>query len=222
VRLPKAKVEKKARVPFDREDLKLIFKATVFTKGERLGGGAGEAAYWLPLIALFTGARMTEIGQLRTTDVRRESAIDYLDITDEGEDNGVKTESSRRHVPIHPELIRLSFLNSVAEMRKSGAGRLFPEIKADRMGVLTGNWSNWSGRYMREKIGITDARKVFHSFRHTFKDACRVAGIGQEIHDALTGHAEGANEGRNYGLGQHPLKPLAVAIKKVRYTGLKL
>jgi len=74
---------------------------------------------------------------------------------------------------------------------------------------------------MRNVIGIADKRKVFHSFRHTFKDACRAAGIGQEIHDALTGHAEGDNEGRNYGAGQHPLKPLAAAIKNVRYPGVK-
>jgi integrase len=222
VRLPKLKVEKKARVPFDKEDLRKIFKASVFTAGERPEAGAGEAAYWLPLIALFTGARMSEIGQLRMADVKCESRIHYFDITDDGEESGIKTESSRRRVPIHPELVRLGLLKYVADLQKRGEERLFPEIKADRMGVLTGNWSKWWGRYMRKKIGITDERKVFHSFRHTFKDACRAAGIGQEIHDALTGHADGENEGRNYGAGQHPLRPLAEAIKKVRYPGLKL
>ena len=89
VRLPKGRLEKKARVPFDSEDLRKIFNAPVFTSGERPQAGAGEAAYWLPLIALFTGARMTEIGQLRVTDIKRESGIDYFDITDEGEDSGV-------------------------------------------------------------------------------------------------------------------------------------
>jgi integrase len=194
----------------------------VFTAGERPVAGAGEAAYWLPLIALYTGARLTEIGQLRVQDIKRELGIDYFIITDEGEDAGIKTESSRRWVPIHPELMRLGFIDYLAKMRKAGSERLFPDIKPDRMGVLTGNWSKWWGRYMRNTIGIKDPRKVFHSFRHTFKDACLRAGIGQEIHDALTGHADGDNEGRSYGAGQHPLKPLAAALKKVRYIGLKL
>ena len=131
------------------------------------------------------------------------------------------TESSRRCVPIHPELIRLGLLKYVAEMSKSETDRLFPAIKADRMDVLTGNWSKWWGRYMRSTIGITDKRKVFHSFRHTFKDACRAAGIDKEKHAALTGHAEG-DEGDKYGAEQYPLKPLAQAIKKVRYPSLKL
>ena len=222
VRLPKGRLEKKARMPFDKEDLRKIFNAGVFTEGERPKAGAGDAAYWLPLIALFTGARMSEIGQLRVNDIRVEDGIKYFNITDEGEDSDIKTESSRRRVPIHPELIRLGFLNYVAGVSKGGAERLFPDIKTDRMGVLTGNWSKWWGRYMRKTIGITDKRKVFHSFRHTFKDACRAAGIGQEIHDALTGHADGHNEGRSYGAEPHPLRPLADDIRKVRYAGLKL
>jgi integrase len=61
-----------------------------------------------------------------------------------------------------------------------GTDRFFPAIKAGRMGVLTGNWSKWWGRYMRNVIGIKDRRKVFHSFRHTFKDACREAGLGRK------------------------------------------
>jgi len=127
--------------PFDTEDLRKIFKAPVFTKAERPQAGAGDAAYWLPLIALFAGARMSEIGQLRVPDIKRESCIHYLDITDEGENSGVKTESSRRRVPIHPELIRLGFLEYVTGLSNGGTERLFPTIKADRMGVLTSNWS---------------------------------------------------------------------------------
>ena len=35
----------------------MIFNTPVFTKGERPEGGQGNAAFWLPLLALFTGAR---------------------------------------------------------------------------------------------------------------------------------------------------------------------
>ena len=43
-------------------------------------------------------------------------------------------------------------------------------------------------RYAR-KHGITDRRKVFHSLRHSFKTACRRAGIRKESHDALNADA---------------------------------
>jgi integrase len=69
----------------------------------------------------------------------------------------------------------------------SGDERLFPELRQDNKGVLTGNFSKWFGRYLRESVGIKDRRKTFHSFRHTFKDVCREAEVSQEVHDALTG-----------------------------------
>jgi hypothetical protein len=69
------------RLPYDAGDLKTIFGSAVFRDdGERPQGGAGEAAKWLPLIALFTGARLEEIGQALTNDVKHQDGIDYLDI----------------------------------------------------------------------------------------------------------------------------------------------
>jgi len=65
-----------------------------------------------------------------------------------------------------------------------------------------------------------DPRKVFHSFRHAFKDACRSARIEEELHDALTGHTS-ASVGRGYGNGV-PLEVLAEEITKVSYKGLDL
>ena len=41
----------------------------MFTVGERPQGGKGEASFWLPLLALFTGARLGEIASLRASEV---------------------------------------------------------------------------------------------------------------------------------------------------------
>ena len=68
------------RLPYDTEDLKTIFGSAVFRDAARPQGGGGEAAKWLPLIALFTGARLEEIGQALTSDVKHEHGIHYLDI----------------------------------------------------------------------------------------------------------------------------------------------
>jgi hypothetical protein len=69
-------------------------------------------------------------------------------------------------------------------------------------------------------VGVSDPLKTFHSLRHSFKDACRRAGIAEEVHDALTGLRNGS-VGRSYGLGV-PLKVLAEAMKKVEYRDLTL
>ena len=101
----------------------------------------------------------------------------------------VKTKSSRRRVPIHPALVKLGFLAFVAKQREAGHERLFPELRATRF-ALTSAWSKWWGQHAR-KIGVTDGRKVFHSFRHGWKDAARAV-MPEEHHDAITGHSSGS------------------------------
>jgi len=46
------------------------------------------------------------------------------------------------------------------------------------------------GLYIRS-IGLTNRARVFHSFRHGFKDALRRAGVSEDLNDALTGHSGG-------------------------------
>jgi integrase len=216
VRVARSKVEKKARLPYDIDDLNKIFSCPIYTDGGRPQGGGGEAAYWLPLLALYTGARLEELGQLRKKDIRQSGNIWYIRITDEAEGASLKTHSSRRVIPIHKELLRLGFVEYAHQQRE----RIFPALKVDSHESLTGNFSKWWGRYARKVIGIEDERKVFHSFRHAFKDACRNSGINQEIHDAFTGHA-GSNVGSTYGSGPW-LPRLAKEMAQLKYEGLKL
>jgi hypothetical protein len=102
---------------------------------------------------------------------------------------------------------------------RSAHVRALPETK----GVKA--WSKWFGRYIRS-IGITDPAKVFHSFRHNFKDALRAAGVGQEVHDALTGHGTRGEVSREYGTknmaGRFGWPQLASAIGSITYSGLQL
>jgi integrase len=67
--------EEPNRAPFDLGELHAIFGTPVFTQGERPDGGKGEAAFWLPLLALFTGARLGELTGLRASDVAYDKAI---------------------------------------------------------------------------------------------------------------------------------------------------
>lgn len=156
------------------------------------------------------------MGQLRKEDIKQSDNTWCINITDEAEGASLKTHSSRRAIPIHPELVRIGFIE-YAHLQKE---RIFPGLKVDSHKSLTGNFSKWWGRYARAVIGIKDKRKVFHSFRHSFKDACRNSGIHQEIHDAFTGHA-GSNVGSSYGTGAR-LPRLAEEMAKLRYEGLQI
>lgn len=227
IKIAKAKVNAVVRLPYDSADLKAILSSPVYSNAIVPDAGGGDAAKWIPLLGFFTGARLEELCQLLVTDIVEDAEFGwYLNITDATDDEidtrkSIKTADSRRRVPVHPQLIEAGFIRFVARMRDAGEVRLFPQLKADAKGKLSGNWSKWWGRYARKVLGIKSRLKVFHSTRHAFKDACRDAGIEEAIHDALTGHS-GGGVGRQYGSKKYPLRPLVEAIGKINYPGIVL
>ncbi len=216
ISVPMPKVPSQARIPYSNEDLQLIFEQSpIYTKNERPTAGAGEASYWIPLFALYTGARLEELGQLLIGDVRCEENIWYLDLNTDGANKTLKTASSPRRIPLHQKLIETGFLKYRDHILRMKHTHLFPRLQHDKE-KCTRMYSKWVNGYFRRVCGITDSRKVFHSFRHTFKDACRDAGIARDIHDALTGHADSAVSSR-YGLG-FSLKVLNEEVQKIGYS----
>lgn len=218
------------RTAFDAEALNLLFKGNVFSEGARPTGGGGEAAYWMPLIALFSGARQREIAQLRPDDIVEEVYFDpkgdeksawVMRLRHDPENNQrLKTSSSERRVPLHPVLLERGFLELVASAKANGDARIFRDLRPDKWGNPAGNWSKWFGRYLRAS-NVTDRRLTFHSFRHTFKDISRLSGIANDVHNEITGHKTG-DVGDGYGGDRYPLGPLVSAINAFRIPGLVL
>ncbi|KSB88231.1 hypothetical protein AS593_08735 [Caulobacter vibrioides] len=216
------------RREFDLVALSAIFGSPIYTQGARPSGGAGEAAYWLPLLALYTGARLNELGQLRAKDISQATYFDadgqqltawVLKIVADAEDGlKVKNTGSERLVPLHPDLVSLGFLAYAGKF--SGNMRLFPDLRPDKYGAVTGNWSKWFNRYLREKCGVTDSRLVFHSFRHSFKHYAREREIPKDVHDAITGHRS-KDVADSYG-PNYPLGPMVRAISRFQVPGLEL
>lgn len=169
VRVIKVKPLTKSRIPFSNNELESIFNSSIYIKGERPKAGAGEAAFWIPLLALWSGARLEELGQLHINDIKTESCIRYIHITTEGGDKNIKTISSTRRVPIHPELLKYGFIEYVERIRQDGHKRLFPLLTSAEGRQKTAGFSKWFGRHLRKTLKIEDSRKVFHSFRHGFK-----------------------------------------------------
>lgn len=217
------------REPFDTRDLQTIFNAPLFREQKLPIGAKGEAGKWLPLLALFAGARQAEYAGLRVSDIREDeetgvSLMWFMRDTKAG--RRLKTKTSERVVPVHPQLIAFGFLGYVAARRGEGEGAwLFPTVAPDQKGALSA-WSKWWSRYLRNHVGIDDPNKVYHSFRHGFQDALRRTTPDEELRDALTGRSSGKSVSRTYGakvmLQRWGVPALKRAIDDISYPGLDL
>lgn len=180
-----------------------IFRGPIYTKGwKHARVDYGRAFYWLPLLMAYTGARREELCQLTVEDVRQDelTGIWYLSIRP-GDDQSVKTISSHRKVPLHPDLIALGFL----EYRNNvpADGRLFPKLRFHPGEGYGHNFGKLWAKYLREVVKLETKAHPSHGFRHSFKSLCREASISREAHDWITGHAP-QNVGDTY--GSNPLR----------------
>ena len=222
---------KNKRKPFDLLALNAIFGSSIYAEGDRPTQGRGEAAYWLPLLALFTGARMEELGQLRPDDVVHRSYPDpdgnerqgwFLNLVEIARENGteLKTAESERVIPLHSELHRLGFLDFALAMKNEERHRLFYKLTPGPYGNLTHKWGQWFAHSLRNTWGVTDKRMTFHSFRHTFTDHVRRPDIPEGIQRQLVGHSS-KDVHDDYGSGYN-LHWLVEAMKLYRIPGLPL
>lgn len=221
VKVPRNEFAEAARVPFSRESLHALFHSEVYTHGKRPQGGAGEAAYWLPLLGLWTGARLDELGQLEVGDIKEEEeGVWYLDfVPNPAKGKRLKNANSRRRVPLHPELIRCGFLAYVEQTKAAGHSWLFPRLSSAPNRKRTASFSQWFGRYLRQVVRVSDHGEVFHSFRHGFMTVGRAAGLRKEMLHQFTGHGT-RDEGDGYGGWTMPT--LAEGMGRIRYAGLDL
>ena len=151
--------------------------------------------YWIPLLCLFTGSRVTEIAQLHVDDVAVEDDVPLILLThDEGSGRHVKGKKSRI-AALHQILIDAGFVDywraQIERAQRDGNRQLFPKLKARADGPLGAAPSRWLGRYLT-RIGIKDGADGYgaHSFRHTMADAMRAAGfIDIEFGQLVLGHS---------------------------------
>lgn len=225
------------RNPFSSAQLEKIFLAPVYTgcrDDDRNWAKAGAlrpkgTKFWVPLIGLYQGMRLNEICQLRLEDIKQEGGIAFFDIRPENpsakqiqvmqQDRGqrTKTASSRRRVPVHPQLAELGFLDFVQGLREGGRERLFPDLKKDSRGYYSDGFQKWFSRLL-DKQKAKEAKTSFHSFRHNWANAMRLAGVPQERRRLIGGWKRTATDER-YG-SDLPLAEIYNELSKVSYTDI--
>lgn len=171
------------RKMWEGEPLRQLLAAPVWTgcASEARPKSPGEyiyanERYWLPILALYQGARLEELARLVREEICQEDGIVFLNITDEepiSEDGKpvarkarVKTAAAKRRVPLHRAVLELGFLDYVEHIAPNGGDFLFPKLKANsrRDNHRSGKFSQWFTEY-RRNVGVDDPRYVFHSFR---------------------------------------------------------
>ncbi|EBA12236.1 site-specific integrase [Roseobacter sp. CCS2] len=162
--------------------------------------------FWVPLLMLFTGARPNEICQLYVEDVKQtEQGTWYLDLAEKADrnDHSLKTASSRRRVPLHPQLIKLGFSNLVKVSPSKSlkkAKQIFTTLKPDQYGnYATYATKRFRDKFIAEEITLND-RQALYSLRHNVRDALRTVGAPPETLLAVTGWSPaGRAASDNYG-----------------------
>lgn len=152
-----------------------------------------SAKRWVPLLCAFSGARVTEMTQLRKEDLRQVGDCWVIRITPDA--GSVKT-AKYRDVPLHQQVVDLGFVDFV---HSSGSGPLFhgakvPEKYKMAARTTSGRLSEW----LNEVGVVPEGIQPNHGWRHRFKTQCRELGLSERVADAIQGH-EGRTAGDDYG-----------------------
>ena len=175
---------------------------------------------WGPLIGIYTGARLNEIAQLEVKDICQKDGVWCFNISDQGDGRRLKTEASRRYVPIHARLKELGFLEFVEEARKTGKPRLFPDFTHSAQN----GWGRHLGRWFNDRflptLNLKTKLHSFHSLRHTVVTRLMQADIQEQIVKALVGHARQGVTQQHYFKQGYTLQQLDDALQKLDFGTL--
>ncbi|WP_083849960.1 site-specific integrase [Moritella dasanensis] len=165
-----------------KNDLNTLFNADIWATGKC----KHDYQFWLPLIALHTGARLTEIAQLRVEDIKDMCGIKCFHINEEHKFQKLKNPDSMRYIPIHSALVDLGFIDFVAT---KSSGWLFNgllnkqgEVPRDGLGTKASKWF----LHHKDKLGIEEP--VFHSFRHTVANEFKQKSVPEQQAMGVLGH----------------------------------
>lgn len=209
---------------FSEKDLKKIFQKENYILYTKIEEKRYEL-YWTPLIGVFTGLRLGEITSLYIDNVReikgshREKRLCFdILVEPERTDKSLKTQSSRRIVPVHDTLIELGLIEFIQllKIKDPKRERLFQELKY-KSGNYNQNVSRWFNTRYLPLLGLKTDKKNFHSFRHTVSDHLKQKGIEPHFINELLGHSSGNIDLERYGKGYNPDILFNKCVKKIFY-----
>jgi hypothetical protein len=182
-----------------------------------------DARFWLPLLEAFHGNRLEEFADLRRKDIICEDGVHGLMVDDEH--RRLKTHAAKRRIPLHPEILRIGFLEYAACIAPKPGDPLFPDIEPQGKDRKRGpRITRWFGEY-RKAIGIYRPGVASHALRHEARTRLGnlVTDVQQKRHvDYIFGHALGGGEGDlRYDKGP-PLRDAVRTLSLLSYPEIEL
>ncbi|MBB1075784.1 site-specific integrase [Rhodoferax sp. 4810] len=205
-------------LPFTCAELTLLFNSNAYLECSF----KKPSLFWLPLLGLYTGARLEELAGLHLSAFIVKNGINAILLSDEVTTDGGKNSYALREVPIHKELTRAGLTRYVEQLKAEGHVRLFPEIgEAARDGY--GKRASTDFTEYRRSVGVGKekgerSRLVFHSFRATLAGEFYKHGIDGDLSRRLTGHAAiDVHQGTYLAAASIPMERAALAMDKISF-----
>ena len=181
----------KDRKAYSNEQLQKIFDPNTRSSIKK------PCMFWLPLMALYTGARLEELAMVELSSIKEYEHGNYQLTFSK-----VKNEESYRTIPIHPDLIKFGLLDYITDLKKiwKNVNHLFPYFKPVK-GRYTHKFSQEYGQFKR-KLNIP-AEYDFHSFRATLIGCLEANSVEPQFARVYTGHATFYDEHQNKYVKKH-------------------
>lgn len=188
---------------------------------------ARSFCFWLPPLALFTGARLNELCQLRVHDIIEDAhGVCLMSVNANGFDKSLKNPQSEREIPICSKIVDLGFLEFVEERRLADGNDalLFSELVFDSKHLYSRSPSRFfcgpvtgTGLIGESCPVALEGGLNFKSFRRSFAVRLERSGIPTSTIAHLLGHRAGTAEITS----EHYLeKPLSVSLLEQMDRGL--
>jgi len=209
------------RSAFEHDDVRKLFFHTIWTSGvstnDALKVATNQeifaAVYWLPLLGYYTCGRLSELVYLELGDIDpKEQSLQIRPTTR----RRLKNRVSRRTIPIHPELIRLGFLDFVRNKVGSPHDLIFSDIAqlGDKTPLSNLFDKRWTVVLDEAVPTAREEEKTFHSFRHFGNTEMIKQLVIDPIRETTLGHEGKTVNSRIYkkGLRAADLKTAIAAI----------
>ena len=212
---------------------KVYLSSTIYFRGNQPNR---HCNFLVPLIMLFTGARVNEVCQLHISDVQRvrdREKDEYFWIFDFNSDEcecctaeqrkSIKNKSSHRKIPVHPSLLEIGLIRYRNILQKRGETRLFPKNNFQTKGGWSGSFSHWWNVTYLPKLGLKNLknRKTdTHTFRHTCLNKMKQNGTEEGLAMEYAGHHHSNMTFTTYSDRYDPSILKDRILDKIHYKGL--